>query len=221
VTLRVVVADDHALIRDGIRSMLAAVPDVEVIGTAGSLDALLAVVDADPPDAVVTDIRMPPTETTEGIQAAMTIRERHPGTGVVVLSMYAEPEYVRELLGDGTSGRAYLLKSRVRDVDELLRAIRAVAAGDAVLDPQVVDVLLSAKSGRPTSTLDALSERERAVLADMATGRSNAAIAEHLYMSAKTVEKHVRAIFTKLGLEEEPSVNRRVLAVVQWLETRA
>jgi DNA-binding NarL/FixJ family response regulator len=217
--LSVVVADDHALVRDGIVSLLASTPDIEVVGTAGDLQHLLRVVDELVPNVVVTDIRMPPTHTSEGVQAATTIRERHPDVGVVVLSMYVEPDYVRTLLGDGTAGRGYLLKARVRDVDELARAIRAVAAGDSVLDSRVVDVLLSSETTSRHSLLDDLSDRERAVLAEMAAGRSNASIAEHLYMSGKTVEKHIRAIFAKLGVIEETSVNRRVVAVVTWLET--
>lgn len=213
---RVVIADDHALVRDGVVSLLAATPDIEVAGTAGDLRQLLEVVDEAEPDVVVTDIRMPPTHTTEGIEAAAAIRARHPGIGVVVLSMYAEPEYVRTLLGDGTAGRAYLLKSRVRDVKELAGAIRAVADGGSVVDPKVVEVLLSQDSDR--SELDELTGREREVLAEMAAGHSNASIAQRLYLSGKTVEKHISTIFLKLGLTEETSVNRRVVAVLAWLE---
>jgi len=213
-----VIADDHGLVREGISSLLAATPDIEVAATASDLDELLATVAELAPDVVVTDIRMPPTHTTEGIQAAATLRERHPAIGVVVLSMYAEPEYVRTLLGDGTAGRAYLLKARVRDADELASAIRTVAAGGSVIDPQIVEVLLGLHGSSPPSRLDALTEREREVLAEMAAGRSNAALAAHLYMSPKTVEKHVRAIFSKLRIGEETSVNRRVVAVVAWLQ---
>jgi DNA-binding NarL/FixJ family response regulator len=218
VGLRVVIADDHALVRDGIASLLATTPDIEVAGMASDLHQLLEVVGEVEPDVVVTDIRMPPSHTTEGIEGAAVIRERGPGIGVVVLSQYAEPEYVRTLLGDGTSGRAYLLKSRVRDIDELAGAIRSVAGGGSVVDPGVVEVLLSPDSASKPSALDELTEREREVLAEMAAGRSNAAIAERLYMSGKTVEKHVSAIFSKLGIAEEASVNRRVVAVVAWLE---
>jgi DNA-binding NarL/FixJ family response regulator len=213
---RVVIADDHALVRDGVVSLLAATDDIEVVGTAGDRDRLLAIVDEAEPDVVVTDIRMPPTHTTEGIEAAAAIRARQPGVGVVVLSMYAEPEYVRTLLGDGTAGRAYLLKSRVRDVKELAGAIRAVADGGSVVDPKVVEVLLSQDSDR--SELDELTGREREVLAEMAAGHSNASIAQRLYLSGKTVEKHISTIFLKLGLTEETSVNRRVVAVLAWLE---
>ena len=218
VGVRAVIADDHGLVRDGLVSLLAAAPDIEVAGTAGDLPELLRVVDDVRPDVVVTDIRMPPTHTAEGIEAATAIRERHPAIGVVVLSQYAAPEYVRSLLGDGTSGRAYLLKARVRDVDELARAIRAVAAGGSVIDPRIVEVLLSLETASESSELDSLTDREREVLAEMAAGRSNAAIAEGLYMSPKTVESHVRQIFLKLGIREEASVNRRVVAVVAWLQ---
>jgi DNA-binding NarL/FixJ family response regulator len=218
VRLRVVIADDHALVCEGIVSLLATTSDIEAAGMAGDLPQLLEIVDDVNPDVVVTDIRMPPSHTTEGIQAAATIRERHPGIGVVVLSQYAEPEYIRALLGDGTSGRAYLLKSRVRDVDGLAGAIRAVASGGSVVDPSVVDALLSTDDASKPSELDELTERERQVLAEMAAGRSNASISERLYLSPKTVEKHVGGIFAKLGIAEEPSVNRRVVAVVAWLE---
>jgi DNA-binding NarL/FixJ family response regulator len=218
VGLTVVIADDHALVRDGIVSLLGTKPDIEVAGTASDLPGLLEVVDEVHPDVVVTDIRMPPSQTTEGVEGAAMIQERHPAVGVVVLSQYAEPEYIRTLLGDGTSGRAYLLKARVRDVDELARAIRAVASGDSVVDPKVVEVLLAPDAPSKPSELDELTEREREVLAEMAAGSSNASIAERLYMSGKTVEKHVSAIFSKLGIAEEPSVNRRVVAVVAWLE---
>ena len=212
------IAEDHGLVRDGIVSLLATTPDIEVIGTAADLAGLLRIVAEVEPDVVVTDIRMPPSQTTEGIQAAATLRERHPAIGVVVLSQYAEPEYVRTLLGDGTSGRAYLLKSRVRDVDELAGAIRAVAGGGSVVDPKIVDVLLAPHPAARRSEVDDLTEREREVLAEMAAGRSNASIATRLYMSGKTVEKHVSAIFLKLGITEEKSVNRRVVAVLTWLQ---
>lgn len=216
--LRVVIADDHGLVRDGVVSLLADAPDIEVAGTAADLPELLAAVEAIAPHVVVTDIRMPPTHTAEGIEAATIIRERHPRIGVVVLSLYAQLEYVRKLLGDGTSGRAYLLKSRVRDVDELARAIRVVADGGSIVDPQVVEVLLAGERGGAGSDLRSLTEREREVLSEMAAGGSNAAIASRLYMSHKTVEKHVGSIFSKLGLVEQTGTNRRVVAVVAWLE---
>jgi DNA-binding NarL/FixJ family response regulator len=216
--IRVVVADDHALVRDGVVSLLGTAEDVEVVGTADDLPGLLRMVDELTPDVVITDIRMPPTFADEGVEAATSICRRHLGTGVVVLTMYAEPEYARALLGEGTAGRAYLLKSRVRDVDELLHAVRSVAAGESVVDPRIVDVLLSPSGAAPVGRLAELSQREREVLAAMAAGCSNSAIAEQLYMSSKTVEKHVRAIFTKLDIPEEPTVNRRVAAVVRWLE---
>jgi DNA-binding NarL/FixJ family response regulator len=216
--LRVVVADDHALMRDGIVSLLAATADIEVVATARDAAELLQAVDATEPDVVVSDIRMPPTFTAEGIEAAQVIREKHPHIGVVILSMYAELQYVRALLADGTAGRAYLMKARVRDVDELAHAIRSVAAGNSVVDPSVVEVLLSPERSAESSRLAGLTDRERAVLAEMAAGRSNNAIAERLFVSPKTVEKHVRAIFAKLDIAEETTVNRRVIAVVTWLD---
>jgi DNA-binding NarL/FixJ family response regulator len=217
VGLRVVIAEDHALVREGVVSLLAERPEVEVVGTAADRDELLEAVDALAPDVVVTDIRMPPTHTTEGVEAATEIQARHPDVGVVVLTLYAEPAYARTLLGEGSAGRAYLLKARVRDVEELVAAITAVADGRSVVDPEVVEALLS--SGGP-GELDELTEREREVLAEMAAGRSNGAIAERLFLSDRTVEKHVGAIFSKLGLPEESSVNRRVVAVLAWLEAR-
>lgn len=218
VGLRVVIADDHAIVAEGIASLVATTADIEVVGTAGALGQLLAVVDDVEPDVVVTDIRMPPTHTDEGIQAAGLLRERHPQTGVVVLSLYAEPGYARTLLGDGTAGRAYLLKSRVRDVDELVGAIRSVADGDSVVDPRVVDALLSPADPSALGELDHLTQREREVLAEMASGQSNASIAQRLCLSPKTIEKHVSAIFSKLGLTEEWTLNRRVVAVLAWLD---
>lgn len=218
VALRVLVADDHALIREGVAGLLADAGDIAVVGTARDLPGLLTKVDALTPDVVVTDIRMPPSGTDEGIRAANRLRERHPAIGVVVLSMYAEPAYARGLLGDGTGGRAYLLKSRVREVNELVAAIRAVAAGGSVVDPQVVESLLGVGRARRRSELDALTAREREVLAAMATGLSNASIAERLSVNRKTVETHTNAIFSKLGLTAESSVNRRVAAVLAWLD---
>jgi DNA-binding NarL/FixJ family response regulator len=217
--LRVVIADDHALMREGLVSLLTDQAGIEVAGTAGSLPELLGVVDEAKPDVLVTDIRMPPTNTAEGIEAAAELRTGYPDLGVVVLSQYAEPEYVRRLLGDGTAGRAYLLKSRVSEVEQLVGAIRAVAGGGSVIDPRVVEVLLSPAEAGERTELDELTGREREVLAEMAAGRSNMAIAERLYLSERTVEKHVSTIFSKLGLTEEASVNRRVAAVLAWLES--
>ena len=186
----------------------------------GDLPSLLALVDTDPPDVVVTDIRMPPTGTDEGIQAAARLRLEHPAVGVVVLSQYANPSYALDLLGGGSEARAYLLKERVSDVGELIQAIRTVAAGGSVIDPKVVESLVTATSKRTTSDLERLTPREREILREMATGKSNAAIGGSLVLSERAVEKHTNSIFSKLGLSEERSLNRRVKAVLMYLAGR-
>ncbi len=214
--IRVVLAEDNALLRDGIARLLDAQADLELVGLAGDLPALLELIEKEHPDVVITDIRMPPTGTDEGIQAAAALRGEHPGTGVVVLSQYAEPAYALALLADGSEGRAYLLKERVSEVDELLSAVRAVAAGGSVIDPKVVESLVVGRRG-PTSDLHRLTPRETEVLAEMAQGKSNAAIAATLVLSERAVEKHTNSIFSKLGLSEERDVNRRVKAVLLYL----
>ncbi|HZB71633.1 MAG TPA: response regulator transcription factor [Acidimicrobiales bacterium] len=218
--LRVVVAEDNALLREGLSRLIAAEPDLELAGTCGDLPGLLAAIDDEVPDVVVTDIRMPPSGTDEGIRAANTVRERHPGVGVVVLSQYANPDYALSLLEGGSAGRAYLLKERVGDVEELLGAIREVARGGSVVDPKVVDALVTATSRAVRSDLDRLTPRESEILGEMATGKSNAAIASSLILSERAVEKHTNSIFSKLGLTEEPDVNRRVKAVLLFLAER-
>ncbi len=218
--LRVVVAEDNALLREGLSRLIAAEPDLELAGTCGDLPGLLAAIDDEVPDVVVTDIRMPPSGTDEGIRAANTVRERHPGVGVVVLSQYANPDYALSLLEGGSAGRAYLLKERVGDVEELLGAIREVARGGSVVDPKVVDALVTATSRAVRSDLDRLTPRESEILGEMATGKSNAAIASSLVLSERAVEKHTNSIFSKLGLTEEPDVNRRVKAVLLFLAER-
>ncbi|HEY8544307.1 MAG TPA: response regulator transcription factor [Acidimicrobiales bacterium] len=217
-TIRVVVADDHALVREGIAGLIDAEGDLEVVGTAADHDGLLDAVDRLVPDVVVTDIRMPPTGTDEGIRVAAELRDRHPEVGVVVLSMFADARYARALLGDGTDGRAYLLKPRVQATDELLAAIRTVAGGGSVVDPAVVETLLAADRPTRARELDRLTARERDVLAAMARGESNATIAERLHVSLKTVESHVGSIFMKLDLADEHRVSRRVAAVLAWLD---
>jgi DNA-binding NarL/FixJ family response regulator len=217
VGLRVVVAEDNALLREGLSRLIAAEPDLELAGTCGDLPGLLAAVDEDPPDVVVTDIRMPPSGTDEGIRAAATLRKDHPDVGVVVLSQYASPAYALDLLSEGSEGRAYLLKERVSDVDELVDAIKSVSEGGSVIDPKVVEALVSATATRPKSDLDRLTPRETEILHEMATGKSNAAIAETLILSERAVEKHTNSIFSKLGLSEERNVNRRVKAVLLYL----
>ena len=218
--LRVVLAEDNALLREGLSRLIAAEPDLELAGTCADLPGLLAAVDEEPPDVVVTDIRMPPSGTDEGIRAANAVRERHPGVGVVVLSQYANPDYALALLEGGSARRAYLLKERVGDVEELLGAIREVARGGSVVDPKVVDALVTATSRAVKSDLDRLTPRESEILGEMATGKSNAAIAAALILSERAVEKHTNSIFSKLGLTEEPDVNRRVKAVLLFLAER-
>ncbi len=212
--LRVAVADDAALFREGLSRLLTEA-GFAVTAAVGDAQALLASVAADPPDVAVVDIRMPPTHTTEGLQAAHTLRARHPGTGVLVLSAHVETGYALQLIESGATGAGYLLKERVADVAELSDAVRRVAAGGLVVDPSVVATLVGRR--RVHSPLDALSEREREVLAVMAEGRSNQAICERLFLSPKTVEAYVRAVFTKLGLHQAVDDNRRVLAVLTYL----
>jgi DNA-binding NarL/FixJ family response regulator len=216
--LRVVVADDNYLVRQGIVGLLAEVHDIEVVDLVADPVSLLAAVAEHRPGAVLTDIRMPPTFTTEGIDAARQIRSSYPGTGVVVLSQYVEDGYAMKLLADGVSGLGYLLKERVSDVDELVRALDEVARGGSALDPKVIDDLLARRSSDAASPLLGLTEREREVLAAMATGRTNAVIAKQLYMSDRAVEKHIGQVFSKLGLGDEREVNRRVMAVLTFLE---
>jgi DNA-binding NarL/FixJ family response regulator len=215
--IRVVLAEDNALLRDGMVRLLEVQDDLEVAGTAADLPSLLALVEAEKPDVVVTDIRMPPTGTDEGIQAARSLRVSHPHAGVVVLSQYANPAYALSLLAEGSEGRAYLLKERVAGVDELLDAIREVARGGSVIDPKVVDTLVTASTRRAPSDLERLTPREREILAEMAGGKNNAAIAAALVLSERAVEKHTNSIFSKLGLSEERDINRRVKAVLLWL----
>ena len=215
--LRVALADDHYLVREGTRRLLEAQPDVEVVAVCEDLDSLLAAVAAERPDVVVTDIRMPPTSTDEGIRAAELLRESDPGIGVVVLSQYAEPQYALPLLEHGSEGRAYLLKERVEDVEQLVGAIRTVAAGGSVVDPKVVEALVAANARTEQSPLHDLTPRERDVLREMASGKNNAAIAAELFLTERSVEKVIHSIFLKLGLTWETAVHKRVTAVVMYL----
>jgi DNA-binding NarL/FixJ family response regulator len=215
--IRIVVAEDNALLRDGIGRILSAEDDMEMVADCGSLDELLAAVDEHVPDVVVTDIRMPPTGTDEGIRAAAALRTTHPAVGVVVLSQFVSPQYALALLDQGSAARAYLLKDRVADVDDLVGAIRIVAKGGSVIDPQVVDELVKARSRADRTPLDHLTPREREVLGEMASGKSNAAIAATLVLSERAVEKHINSIFSKLHLAEEADANRRVKAVLLYL----
>ncbi|HEX6336937.1 MAG TPA: response regulator transcription factor [Jiangellaceae bacterium] len=216
--LRVLFAEDNYLVREGTAALLAEVDDVDLIGVVGDPRALLEKVAELRPDVVLTDIRMPPTFTNEGIDVAKRIRVDHPETGVVVLSQYAEEEYAFELLEDGVAGLGYLLKDRVTAIDELVRAMQEVARGGSVLDPRVVEGLVAQRTREARSPLTTLTEKETAVLKEMATGRNNSSIAQVLFMSERAVEKHIGAIFQKLGLSEERELNRRVAAVITFLE---
>ncbi len=215
--IRLVLADDHYLVREGVRRLLETEPELEVAAVCSDLESLLAAVDAEHPDVVVTDIRMPPGNTDEGIQAAARLRETHPAVGVVVLSQYTNPSYALALLEGGSEGRAYLLKERVEDVEQLVAAIRAVAEGGSVIDPKVVDALVAADGRSEDSPLNQLTPRERDVLREMAEGKNNAAIAAALFLTERSVEKVIHSIFQKLGLTWETSVHRRVKAVVLYL----
>jgi DNA-binding NarL/FixJ family response regulator len=216
VPIRVVLAEDNALLREGVARLLERADGIELVGVAADRPQLEALISSVLPDLVVTDIRMPPTGTDEGIQIAAQLRRDHPEVGVVVLSQYAEPAYALALLEDGSERRAYLLKERVSDVEELLAAIREVAAGGSVIDAKVVEALVSARR-QPPSEVDRLTPREREILAEMAQGKNNAAIASALVLSTRAVEKHTNSIFSKLGLTEETDVNRRVKAVLLHL----
>jgi DNA-binding NarL/FixJ family response regulator len=216
-TLRVVFAEDNYLVREGTASLLAGVDEVELVAAVGDLDSLLAAVEEHHPDAVLTDIRMPPSNSTEGIQAARRIRAEHPDTGVVILSQFAEEDYAYELLKDGAAGLAYLLKERLADLDELVRALYEVARGGSVLDPKVVEGLVARKDRLAHSRLAMLTDREREVLDHMAQGKNNAAIARSLFLTERAVEKHINSLFHKLGLSEETDVHRRVMAVLAFL----
>jgi DNA-binding NarL/FixJ family response regulator len=217
VTIRVVLADDNLLIREGVRRLLDTEDDVQVVAVCGDLDTLLAVVESERPDVVLTDIRMPPTGTDEGIRAAARLRTTHPGLGVVVLSQYDDPMYAVSLLEAGSAGRAYLLKERVSEPAQLVAAIREVARGGSVVDPRIVETLVAAHTRVADSPLAELTPREREVLAEMAQGKNNAAIAEALTLTTRAVEKHINALFAKLPLGEQPDVDRRVKAVLLFL----
>jgi DNA-binding NarL/FixJ family response regulator len=215
--LRIALADDSLIFREGVERMLAGQPDIAVVASCGDLPSLLAAVESERPDVVVTDIRMPPTGTDEGIRLATLLREQYSDIGVVILSHYAEPAYAIALLESGSDGRAYLLKERVHDRAQLIAAIEAVAAGGSVLDSKIVDPLVAAKLRVERSPLAALTSREREVLAEIAKGKSNAAIAETLVLTKRAVEKHINSIFIKLNLAYAEDVSRRVKATLLFL----
>jgi DNA-binding NarL/FixJ family response regulator len=217
VALRVVLAEDNYLVREGVGKLIDLEDDLEVVAVCADYPALVKSVDREVPDVVVTDIRMPPTGTDEGIRAANELRGRYPDMGVVVLSQYSEPAYALQFLESGSKGRAYLLKERISDIGQLASAIREVARGGSVIDPEVVDKLVTARSRGARSPLRALTPREVEVLGEMAQGKNNAAVAASLVLSERAVEKHINSIFFKLGLTEEPDVHRRVKAVLLFL----
>ena len=215
--IRLVLAEDQYLVREGVRRLLETQADLEVAAVCDDLGSLLAAVDAMQPDVVVTDVRMPPSDTDEGIQAADRLRRTNPEVGVVVLSQYANPSYVLALLEGGSARRAYLLKERVKDLAQLVDAIHAVAEGGSVIDPKVVEALVAENARAEESPLNQLTPRERDVLREMAEGRNNAAIAEALFLTERSVEKVIHSIFLKLGLTWETAVHKRVKAVILYL----
>jgi DNA-binding NarL/FixJ family response regulator len=220
--MRVLIAEDHFLVREGTRQLLESSNQVEVVATVDDAEALLDAVGRLAPDAVITDIRMPPGHQMEGIEAAHRIRAQHPNVGVVVLSQYVNSLYAFELFREGSGGLAYLLKDRVGDLDQLLRALREVATGGSVIDPQVVEGLLSRRKQLAGNLLDTLTDREKDVLQEMAQGKSNAAISESLFISQSAVEKHINSIFAKLTLSpDDDEVHRRVAAVLAFLRNQA
>jgi DNA-binding NarL/FixJ family response regulator len=215
--IRVVLADDSFIVREGIRELLQSVDELEVVATCSDLDSLRAAIEREHPDVVVTDIRMPPTNTDEGIRMAESLRGSKPPIGVVVLSQYADPEYALALLDKGAAGRAYLLKERVSDLDQLVNAIKEVARGGSVIDSKVVENLIAARARNKRSALTDVTSREREVLGAVAEGKNNAAIAHALHLTDGAVEKHISSIFSKLGLSEEQDVHRRVKAALIYL----
>jgi DNA-binding NarL/FixJ family response regulator len=217
VAIRIVLAEDNYLVREGVRRLLEEEPEVDVVATCVDRDSLLEAVERDHPDVVLTDIRMPPNDWDEGIRVADELRDSHPEIGVVVLSQFVEPQYALALLDRGADRRAYLLKERVRDLSQLVAAIREVAAGGSVIDPKVVEALVAAKSRLEKSPLSELTPRERQILEEIAQGKSNAAIAQSLVLAERSVEKVIHSIFLKLGLTWQPDINRRVKAVLVFL----
>jgi DNA-binding NarL/FixJ family response regulator len=217
VAIRVALAEDSLIVREGLQQLLATEPDIALVAACGDLDSLLDAVETHRPDVVLTDIRMPPSQTDEGIRAATILRESHPQIGVVVLSQYGHPSYALALLEDGSDRRAYLLKQRVHQREELVRAIRSVAEGGSVIDPKIVEELVSTQARADSSPLAELTPREREVLAEIAQGKSNTAIAESLVLTKRAVEKHINSIFLKLNLSAADDVSKRVKAALVFL----
>jgi DNA-binding NarL/FixJ family response regulator len=220
VALRIALAEDNYIVREGLEQLLSGDAEIELLASCADMPSLLAAVEADPPDVVLTDIRMPPDGDDAGIQIASRLRETHPRIGVVVLSQYSEPGFVLRLLDSGSEGRAYLLKERVADRSELTRAIRAVAERGSVIDPKIVEVLVQARARAANSPLAEMTPRELDVLGAVAEGKSNAAIADELVLSKRAIEKHINAIFLKLGLTYSPDaeqISKRVRAALIFL----
>lgn len=216
-SIRVVLAEDSLLVREGLQQLLEGAAGVEVVGACADLESLLETIERERPDVVMTDIRMPPSNTDEGVRVAARLRETAPEVGVVVLSQYDEPAYVLKLLETGSDGRAYLLKERVHDRLQLSTAIQTVARGGSIIDPKIVEVLVAARARAENSPLLTLTSREREVLAEIAEGKSNAAIAASLVLTKRAVEKHINSIFTKLGLADADDVSKRVKAALLFL----
>ena len=217
--IRVVIGEDTFLMREALERIMSGFDYIEAVAFCGDRDSLTAAIERERPDAVLTDIRMPPTGTDEGIQIARALRVSDPDIGVVILSQFADPSYVLAFLDSGSARRAYLLKERVSDPHQLVNAIEAVVAGGSVIDPKVVEVLVHARSTGTRSTLSVLTRREHDVLAELAQGKSNAAIADSLVLTKRAVEKHINAIFTKLELDSPDDVSRRVKAALLFLAT--
>jgi DNA-binding NarL/FixJ family response regulator len=213
----VVLGEDSLIMREGLQQLLAGSPTVEVVATCADFDSLLATVEKEQPDVVLTDIRMPPSNVDEGIELAARLRESHPEIGVVVLSQYSEPGYVLHLLESGSDRRGYLLKEHVHDRGQLVSAIDTVARGGSVIDPKIVEVLVAARARAERSPLAQLTPREREVLAEIAEGKSNTAIADSLVLTKRAVEKHINSIFMKLGLAGADDVSKRVKATLLFL----
>ncbi len=219
-TYRVVLGDDSFIVREGVQQVLSSAPDVEVVASCGDADSVLEAVETLRPDVLITDIRMPPTGTDEGIRLAAQLRHAHPDVGVVILSQYADPGYVLALLESGSDGRAYLLKERIHDRRQLVAAIEAVAGGQSVIDPKIVEVLVAANGRGERSALAELTPRELEVLSAIAEGKSNTAISDALVLTKRAVEKHINAIFLKLNLshsDSAESVSPRVKAMLLFL----
>jgi DNA-binding NarL/FixJ family response regulator len=215
--VRLVVAEDNLLVREGIIRLLSTAPDLDVVASCEDYDGVVAAVEREDPDVVLTDIKMPPTSTDEGVRLARALHLSHPRVGVVIVSQYSEPEQVLGVFEQGSDRRAYLLKERIHDRAVLVSAIRSVAAGGSSVDPKIIDVLVYARAGGASSRLEELTPREREVLAEIAQGKSNSVIADDLFLTKRSIEKHVNSIFVKLGLGNADDVSKRVKAALIFL----